>query len=83
MADSVLSSIADVYHNLRKAVAATGFVVKPAAGTVVTSAPVITSGTGAPSAAQPNGSLYIRTDGASATSLYVRVSGAWEAYTSA
>ena len=42
-------------------------------------APTITSGTGAPSAAEPNGSIYLRTDGASATTLYVRAAGAWVA----
>jgi len=34
-------------------------------------------GTGAPSSAADNGSLYIRTDGDASTSLYVRASGAW------
>jgi hypothetical protein len=33
----------------------------------------ITTGAGAPTAAEPNGSLYLRTDG----SLYLRAGGAW------
>ncbi len=48
--------------------------------TVATS-PTITSGSGAPSASEPNGSLYLRTGGAATTTLYARVSGAWVAVT--
>lgn len=44
-------------------------------------APTITSGTGAPAAAEQNGSLYMRTDGAAGTTLYVRAAGAWSALT--
>lgn len=45
----------------------------------------ITSGTGAPTAAAPKGSLYLRTDGAAATTLYVNASGTttWLAVTAA
>lgn len=39
--------------------------------------PTITSGAGAPSATEPNGSLYFRTDGGASTTLYVRHTGAW------
>lgn len=47
---------------------------------------VIAGGAGAPGAmpdgtAYPNGSIYIRTDGAAATTLYVRASGAWSPLT--
>ena len=41
--------------------------------------PSITSGTGAPSAAEPNGSVYLRTDGTAATTIYRRAAGAWSA----
>lgn len=41
--------------------------------------PQLTVGTGVPSAALPNGSLYLRRDGASTTAIYVRVGGAWVA----
>jgi hypothetical protein len=44
--------------------------------TVATS-PTLTSGSGAPSAAEPNGSLYLRTNGGAASTLYARISGAW------
>lgn len=39
----------------------------------------ITSGEGVPTAADPNGSLFIRTDGGAGTTLYVRENGAWAA----
>lgn len=42
-------------------------------------AATITSGTGAPTASEPNGSIYLRTDGGTGTTLYVRESGAWVA----
>lgn len=38
-----------------------------------------TSGTGAPSAGEVDGSIYQRTDGAAATTVYVRAAGAWSA----
>ena len=45
-----------------------------------TAGPVIITGTGAPSATQPVGSLFIRTDGASGTHVYVsQGSGSWTA----
>lgn len=43
----------------------------------VTTSPTVTSGSGAPSASEPNGSVYLRTNGTSASTLYVRVSSAW------
>jgi hypothetical protein len=44
----------------------------------VTSTVMITSGTGTPEGAvtAPVGSLYLRTDGGSATTLYIKESGA-------
>jgi hypothetical protein len=42
--------------------------------------PTISSGSGAPSAAEPNGSLYMRTDASNADdALYSRIAGAWVA----
>lgn len=41
--------------------------------------PTITSGTGVPTASEPNGSLFLRTDGGAGSTLYVRESGAWNA----
>lgn len=76
-----VSSVADVYQNVLKFASSVGLVVKSSATQLVTAAPTITSGTGAPSAAEPNGSLYMRTDGTDADdSLYVRAGGAWIAH---
>lgn len=41
--------------------------------------PTLTSGSGAPSEAQPDGSVYLRTVGTINTTFYVRVSSAWVA----
>ncbi len=73
MADSLIATLASVYSNLRKPIAATGFVVKTSADERVTASPTITSGSGAPAAAQPEGSLYMRTGALPGSpSLYVR-----------
>lgn len=47
------------------------------AESAVATSPTVTSGSGAPSASEPNGSVYLRTNGASANTLYLRISGAW------
>ena len=47
----------------------------------IATSPTLTSGSGAPSATEPNGSLYLRTGGAATTTLYARISGAWVAVT--
>jgi hypothetical protein len=44
---------------------------------LISTSPTVTSGSGGPSATEPNGSVYLRTNGSSASTLYVRVSGAW------
>jgi hypothetical protein len=43
----------------------------------VSTSPTLTSGSGAPSASAPNGSIYLRTNGGAASTLYARISGAW------
>lgn len=63
-----------IYENLRRALVGVGVVVKPAAGTALASSPSITSGTGAASEAEPNGSVYLRTNG----DVVGRRGGAWE-----
>ena len=47
----------------------------------VAASPTITSGDGVPSAAEVDGSIYLRTGGSGV--LYVRASGAWVAVTTA
>lgn len=68
-----------IYENLRRAAVGVGLIVKPAAGTALASSPSITSGTGAASEAEPNGSLYLRTNG----DVVGRRGGAWEVLLSA
>ena len=42
--------------------------------------PTVSSGSGAPSASEPNGSIYLRTDAANADeAIYSRIGGAWVA----
>ena len=54
--------------------------VGPTAGIELGSGgPTITVGTGAPSHAPPDGSVYLRTDGTASTTLYVRAVGTWTA----
>lgn len=54
--------------------------VRPTYRTANSSTPTLTSGAGVPSAAEPDGSLYLRTDGSTADdSLYQRIGGAWVA----
>lgn len=78
---SLVSTIADVYYNLRKPLAATAFVVKAAATDSVATSPTISSGSGAPddtANAEPEGSLYMRidaTDGDDA--LYYMIAASW------
>lgn len=43
----------------------------------IATSPTLTAGSGAPSATEPNGSLYQRTDGAADTTSYARISGSW------
>lgn len=67
-------------YRYRKALAAVGLGVRPAATTADADVPTVTSGTGAPSAAEPNGSLYMRTNGSNGDdSLYMRIGGSWVA----
>jgi len=61
------------YENLRRAVVGVGLIVKPAAGTALDASPSISAGTGAASTSEPNGSVYLRTNG----DLAQRISGAW------
>tara|TARA_R100001244_G_C5148364_1_gene129223 strand:- start:710 stop:952 length:243 start_codon:yes stop_codon:yes gene_type:complete len=67
-------------YRYRKGLACTSVGVRQTATTVDSSVPTITSGTGAPSAAEPNGSLYMRTNASTADdALYSRIGGSWVA----
>lgn len=78
-----MSLVADLVSGsgakFRRAAAAFGYVVRTALDSVIASDPSLSAGVGAPSAAEPNGSIYLRTDGAVGTTLYARVSGVWVA----
>jgi len=46
----------------------------------VATSPTITAASGAPTSTEPNGSLYMRTDGTTADdTLYARIGGSWVA----
>lgn len=78
---ALVANLAGVFENIRKPLAGVGAVIKSSASQLVTAAPTITSGSGAPSAAEPNGSIYLRTNGTDADdTLYVRAGGAWIAH---
>ena len=67
-------------QNMRSGVAAVGYIVKALPADLPTDAPTVTSGTGVPATTEPNGSLFLRTNGANADqALYVRISGSWVA----
>lgn len=67
-------------ERFRGAVRMVGIGIAPAASTADESVPTITSGAGVPASTPPNGSLYMRTDGANGDdSLYMRIAGAWVA----
>lgn len=51
-------------------------------GTIDSPASRILHGTGIPEVSAPNGSIFLRTDGATDTTLYIRAGGAWTALTS-
>lgn len=69
-----------VSENRRAGMAMVGVAVKASEGQLPAAAPTITSGTGAPSATEPNGSVYLRADSADAdTAIYARIGGAWVA----
>jgi hypothetical protein len=56
----------------------TGLLQVPTVLVGASGSPTITSGSGVPASSQPNGSLYLRTDG-TGPNLYVRENGAWVA----
>ena len=67
-------------YRYRKGLAALSLGVRQTATTADSDVPTITSGSGAPSAAEPNGSIYLRTNAGDADqSIYSRIGGAWVA----
>jgi hypothetical protein len=79
---ALADSIGKVYARISRPWVTLGIVVAADEAGVrsVTTSPTITSGTGAPSATEPNGSVYMRTNGTNGDdSLYMRIGGAWVA----
>lgn len=64
---------------IRSVISCTGIIIKALATDSDATSANISSGTGAPTAAEPDGSVYLRKDGAAATTFYVRAAGAWVA----
>ena len=72
--------MASFVQRWRGACSFVGVGVKATAREVDSDTPQVTSGTGAPSAVLPNGSVYLKTDAADATdSRHMRIAGAWVA----
>ena len=69
-----------VSENRRGGMAVHGVAIKVSASQAPLSAPTVTAGPGVPSATEPNGSIYLRTDAANADqAIYARVGGSWVA----
>ncbi len=67
-------------QNMRSGVAAVGYIVKSLPADLPTEAPTVTSGTGVPATIEPNGSIFLRTNGANADqAIYARIAGSWVA----
>lgn len=65
---------AKIYSRLKRALAALGFVVRTSSTSDVTTDPSVSAGAGAASASEPNGSLWLRTNGIPE----FRVGSAWK-----
>ena len=64
----------------RKAIASTKIGVRASATEADSATATITAGTGAPTAAVPNGSMYLRKNATNRDdAIYVRIGGAWTA----
>ena len=67
-------------YRYRKGLAATSMGIRQTATTIDSLVPTVTSGAGVPSATEPDGSIYLRTDGSDATdSLYQMIASSWTA----
>ena len=65
-------------YRYRKPVASVGVGVRTSATEADSSTPTITAGSGAPSATEANGSIYLRTNATNGDdAIYARIGGAW------
>ena len=66
--------------NYRKAISTVGIGIKSIAGELDADTATINAGAGVPTATEPDGSIYTRTDAASAAeAVYARIGAAWVA----
>ncbi len=83
MAATLISRASALAYNLKsKAIGAAALVLTPDGSkrADATTSPTVSAGSGAPTEASPDGSLYLRTDGTDGTdSVYMRIAGAWVA----
>lgn len=70
----IADAVNKVYTNFGRPWAALGYVVKTTATSVLSSDPAVGAGSGAAAESEPNGSLWLRTDGG----LQYRAGSAWE-----
>ncbi len=69
-----------LYQKLKRSMGVFGLIIRTAATSVLTADPSVSAGSGVPSEAEPNGSVFLRTGGTAGASLYQRVGGAWKAF---
>ena len=73
----LLSSLADISSYLKPTAYRVLAIMTDVSRESFLAWPTITGGASAPDEAQPNGSVYFRTDGGAGSTVYIRVSGAW------
>jgi hypothetical protein len=77
-----VSALIDIWDRFRGGLRVVGLAIASTRDTVAqpdSAVPTLTSGTGVPDHAAPNGSVFLRTNGGSSSTVYTRVSGAWAA----
>ena len=76
---ALLSRDGDLAVKFKKAISAVvGLAIAATSRTAAGSMVTITTGAGAPSASEPNGSIYLRTNAANADeAIYARIGGSW------
>ena len=82
MAATLISRVGAVAATFRKATIhkVIGLAIDGSARQSATTAPTISAGTGVPTEASPNGSIYTRTDASgAAAAIYAMIGGTWTA----
>ena len=82
MAATLITRLGGVAQKFLKPLAVTALALSPDGSNRynVTTAPTVSSGSGVPTEASPDGSVYFRIDASAGTDfVYARISGAWVA----